>query len=374
MRDKISIVVLAKDEQRCIARCLASITGHDYEILVVDTGSTDKTADIAANHQDVRLVHFPWSDSFSAARNFAVDQVSTGWIVFLDADEWLSERAAGELGARLSEWSGAPNLARLVLTPTIYDVDRAVAEEGVPRVFRADSSIRYRGPVHEYPVVECDGDVRVELGRLGVEFQHDGYHPAVARDKEKLQRNLRLLETARAQDPDNPRWWYYTLRDGLPVLDRDQIVALCETLRDLPSDSARTGELLSTEKLYRLALSTACQGLAALRDWQTLYRYCDELDRLGSPDGTYFRLMAELRTGVLTNRDLLGAVRLRGDEKLVAISAVDPAGRHLDALIVALLGRLRGESEAERYRALCEPWTDVFFDRGQARSPVGEAR
>ncbi|SDY36904.1 Glycosyl transferase family 2 [Amycolatopsis xylanica] len=370
MPDKISIVVLAKNEERCIARCLASITGHDFEILVVDTGSADETTTIAENHPDARLVHFPWSDSFGAARNFAIDHVSTGWIVFLDADEWLSERAAEELKTRLSAWSGASNLARLVLTPTIFDVDRGVAEEGVPRVFHAESSIRYRGPVHEYPVVEGEDDVRVELARLGVEFQHDGYHPEVARAKDKLHRNLRLLDLARAHDPDNPRWWYYTLRDGLPVFDRDQIVSLCETLRDLPSDSRRTGELLSTAELYRLALGTACQGLAALRDWRTLDRYCAELDRLGSPDGTYFRLMAELHNGVLTTRDLLGAVRLRGDEKLVATSAVDPAGRHLDALIVALLARLRGEPEAERYRALCEPWTDVFFDGGRERSPV----
>ncbi|WP_370942545.1 glycosyltransferase family 2 protein [Amycolatopsis sp. cg5] len=368
MPDKISIVVLAKDEQRCIARCLASITDHGFEILVVDTGSTDETTDIVAKHDNVRLVHFPWSDSFSAARNFAIESVPAGWIVFLDADEWLSEHAAEELTARLSEWSGAPNLARLVLTPTIFDVDRGIAEEGVPRVFRAESSIRYRGPVHEYPVVEGERDVRVDLARLGVEFRHDGYHPEVARDKDKLHRNLRLLDLALAADPDNPRWWYYTLRDGLPVFDRDRIVSLCDTLRDLPSDNRRTGELLSTAQLYRLALGTACQGLAALRDWRALDRYCGELDRLGSPDGTYFRLMAELSTGVLTNRDLLGAVRLRGDEKLVATSVVDPAGRHLDALIVALLERLRGESEAERYRALCEPWTDVFFDRGRARA------
>jgi hypothetical protein len=104
---------------------------------------------------------------------------------------------------------------------------------------------------------------------------------------------------------------------------------------------------------------------------------CAELDGLdhgGSPDAHYFRLVAELLTGVPTGRDLLSTTRLRRAEDVVGTSAVDPSGRHLDALIAALLDRLRGPAEGTRYRALCTPWTDLFFDRSELRGGSPRSR
>ncbi|MCE7001760.1 glycosyltransferase [Kibdelosporangium philippinense] len=365
----ISIAILAKDEERCIARCLDSVVGRGFDVLVVDTGSTDNTVDIVTGYADVRLLHLPWPGSFSAARNFAIDSVAPGWIVFIDADEWLTERTADELPACL-ESLGDPS-TNLVYAPRILEVDTGVFDDSIPRIFRTDSQIRFRGPVHEYPVITGNPDTAVGLVGLDLEFGHDGYRSDVVRAKDKPGRNLELLDQARQNDPENPRWYCFTIRDALLMLDRDQIVALCSALEQLLDSVVPTGDVLGPRHYYGLGLSFACQGLVMHGDWQTVHRYCDRLDALGArenPDAHYFRTMSEMLHGVVTERDLLRTVKLRRDEELVATgSAIDPSGRHLDALIAALVAIFRGEEEAATYRTMCAPWNDVFFQASVLR-------
>jgi glycosyltransferase involved in cell wall biosynthesis len=369
----VSVVILTRNEERCIARCLASVIGRGFDdIVVVDTGSVDRTLSIVAGYRPygVRSVQVPWPDSFAEVRNIAIETVKTGWIVFLDADEWLDERTSESLIACLASLTGIRGLDRLVFAPIIRHVDRDDVIEDVPRIFTADSAIRYRGAVHEYPVLPGVVDEPVGMVGLDIVFRHDGYDPAVVHAKKKRNRNLGLLRTARKRDPDHPRWLYFLVRDGLPVLDRAQILDLCAALRGLVGRDPATGDRRDARQYLRLTLYLACQGLAAMGDWSTVHRYCDELDRIDqceSPDAHYLRSVAELLNGVVTERDLLRTMRIRRADELVSTSAVDTSGRHLDALIVALLARLRSPSDADRYRELCTPWTDVFFERSRLR-------
>ncbi|WP_158263144.1 glycosyltransferase family 2 protein [Amycolatopsis sp. CA-128772] len=369
----VSVVVLAKDEERCIARCLDSVVGVGADrVLVVDTGSVDGTTAIVEQYRrhGVEPVRAPWADSFAEVRNFAIEAVGAGWVVFLDADEWLDRPAAEELVACLQSLTVLRGLDRLVFAPIIRHVGRDHAMEDVPRIFRADSSIRYRGAVHEYPV--CSGPVDEPVGMAGLNlvFHHDGYEPTVIAAKDKRNRNIRLLNAAVKDDADNPRWPYFMVRDGLTVLDRAHILDLCETLKELAERNPGTGDRLNARQYYRRALCIACQGLAVMGDWATVRGYADELDRVDkgdSPDAHYFRSVAGLADGGLTGSALLRTVRLRRDEVLIANSAVDGSGRHLDALIAALLERFKSASEAERYREMCAPWTDEIFERSRLR-------
>jgi glycosyltransferase involved in cell wall biosynthesis len=369
----VSVVILARDEERCIARCLDSVVGRGFDnIVVVDTGSLDKTLSIVDSYRrhGVRPIRLPWPDSFAEARNFAVQTVGTGWIVFLDADEWLDQRSAEQLSACLASLTGIPGLDRLVFAPVIHHVDRDEVTEDVPRIFRADSPIRYRGAAHEYPVVPGAVDEPVGMVSLDIVVHHDGYDEGVVNSKDKRGRNLGLLRAARKADPDNPRWLYFLIRDGLAVLDHEQLLHLCATLRDLVERNPATGDRLGARQYYRRAMCVACQGLAAMGDWSTVHHYCDELDRIDqrdSPDSHYLRSVAELFNGVVVDRDLLQTMKLRRDNELVSTSAIETTGRHLDAVIVAQLARLRGTSPADRYRELCDPWTDVFFERSKLR-------
>ena len=83
----ISVCVIAKNEADVLGRCLESVKGLD-EIVVVDTGSTDNTKEIAKRYTD-NVYDFVWCDDFSKARNFAIEQCTSDWILILDADEYL---------------------------------------------------------------------------------------------------------------------------------------------------------------------------------------------------------------------------------------------------------------------------------------------
>ena len=82
----ISVCIIAKNEQKYIENCLKALRRYSWEIIVVDTGSTDDTRQIATRYAD-KVYDFTWIDDFSAARNFAAAQASNNWILVLDCDE-----------------------------------------------------------------------------------------------------------------------------------------------------------------------------------------------------------------------------------------------------------------------------------------------
>lgn len=84
---KISVAMIVKNEESCLARALESVKDFD-EIVIVDTGSTDNTKEIAKKYTD-KIYDFEWCDDFSKARNFAADKCSGDWILSLDADHEL---------------------------------------------------------------------------------------------------------------------------------------------------------------------------------------------------------------------------------------------------------------------------------------------
>jgi len=78
---------------------------------------------------------------------------------------------------------------------------------------------------------------------LDLLVHHDGYTPAVESVKDKRNRDLRLLRAAGRDDPDNPRWPYFSLRDGLPVLDRAELLTLCAAMGDSSTVNSLCAEL-----------------------------------------------------------------------------------------------------------------------------------
>ena len=84
----ISVCIIAKNEEANIERCLSSLAPYGFEIVVVDTGSTDRTKEIAAKYTD-RIFDFEWTDNFSEARNYSLRMASNNWIFMMDCDEWI---------------------------------------------------------------------------------------------------------------------------------------------------------------------------------------------------------------------------------------------------------------------------------------------
>ena len=105
----LSLCMIVRDEEEMLPGCLAPLRDVVDEIVVVDTGSTDATVEIAESF-GARVVHFPWNGSFADARNVSIDAATGDWIMYLDADEHM-EPGRRSPAAR----AAAPHLARGLL-------------------------------------------------------------------------------------------------------------------------------------------------------------------------------------------------------------------------------------------------------------------
>ena len=198
---RLSVCLIVKNEEQFLDPCLASIKGLADQLVVVDTGSTDRTVEIARAH-GAEVHAFPWNDDFSAARNAALEHATGDWILMLDADEELPPDQHDALRHALKP--GRVIAWRLPLE----DVGRE--QDGcsyVPRLFRNAPGLFYVGRVHEQVFTSIEVR-RAEWGletRLGQSrLRHHGYTREVTQARGKVARNLRLLEQAVLEFPGEP--------------------------------------------------------------------------------------------------------------------------------------------------------------------------
>lgn len=199
-RNRLALVVIAKDEARTIARCLRSAKPWVDTLIVLDTGSTDATAAIA-RECGAKVYPFQWVDDFSAARNAALAHSDADWNLVLDADEWIADGAQC-LGAQAlgpPEFVGVVSVASTFDTPT----GRSRAVNWIPRLLPRGT--RYVGRVHEQPVSA------LPRKRLPLEIGHDGYERQALQAKRG--RNAALLLAELATAPDNPYTLYQLGKD-----------------------------------------------------------------------------------------------------------------------------------------------------------------
>ncbi|MBP1761316.1 MAG: glycosyl transferase, group 2 family, partial [Firmicutes bacterium] len=88
-RPSFSLTMIVKNEEQNIGRCLDSVKNLVGEIIIVDTGSTDRTVEICRSY-NAQIFSCPWQDNFAQARNFGLDKVSQDWVLWLDADEEIA--------------------------------------------------------------------------------------------------------------------------------------------------------------------------------------------------------------------------------------------------------------------------------------------
>ena len=99
---KISVCIITKNESEKLKKCLKQLMGYGFEIIVVDTGSTDDTVVMAKKYAD-KVCYFSWCNDFSAARNYALTQASNDIVMMIDSDEYLQEIDTGELEKLLKQ-------------------------------------------------------------------------------------------------------------------------------------------------------------------------------------------------------------------------------------------------------------------------------
>lgn len=231
MRPIISLCMIVRNEEANLPACLATVAGLVQELVIVDTGSTDRTREIAAA-AGAKVVDFPWVDDFSAARNEAIRHATGAWIFSLDADDRLDDenrRRAGQLFSALSiEASPGMPMAFLMQcasrlqpsSPTATVVDQV-------RLFRNHPDIRWEFRTHEQ-IMAAIQRLGGAIQRSDVVIEHIGYYDPQQR-RAKAERNLRLLELEHADRPEDPfvlfnlgvtYYGWGRVADALPVLEK----------------------------------------------------------------------------------------------------------------------------------------------------------
>jgi glycosyltransferase involved in cell wall biosynthesis len=200
-RQRISLTMIVKNEEANLASCLDSVVDLVDEIVVVDTGSTDRTVDIAIE-RGARVVHFAWCDDFAAARNAAIEAAHGEWIFWLDADERLGpafRTKARRLFTGLRGENAAFLMRQLSESPDPMGSSTAVDQI---RLFRNRPDVRWEYRIHEQILLSIRR-TNASVRASGIVIDHSGYEDPDLRQR-KLVRNTRLLELAYAEKPDDP--------------------------------------------------------------------------------------------------------------------------------------------------------------------------
>ena len=197
----VSLCMIVKNEAHCIGRCIKSVEKLVREIIVVDTGSTDRTIEIARGY-GAKVMCFAWRDDFAAARNFSIARAAGEWILVLDADEVLEPVKPHYFSALLNHREVQGYYVRI---RNYLDQVGAVAEDRVVRLFRNRPEYRFSGVIHEQiagTILEKNDGSGLVLS--GLVLHHYGCLEREVRGKNKRQRNMALLSKALAADPENP--------------------------------------------------------------------------------------------------------------------------------------------------------------------------
>ncbi len=198
--NRLSVCLIVKNEEKFLDQCLKSIQGLAEQIVVVDTGSTDHTVDIAKKF-GAEVHHFSWCDDFSAARNAALEHATGDWVLMLDADEELPVASQARLHADMKR---ADVIA--IRLPLVDSGREAQGKHCVPRLFRNAPDVYYYSRIHEqvFPSLIQFGRAFGMKTAIGTaELLHHGYSKELIQDRNKVERNLKLLRQAVVEFPND---------------------------------------------------------------------------------------------------------------------------------------------------------------------------
>ena len=195
-RPTISACMIVKNEEELLPGCLKSVKDYVDEIIVVDTGSTDKTVSIAESF-GAHVYHHPWENNFSKHRNQSFGYAKGDWIFYIDADEELLPGSGDALRAAILTDGDVDAL--VVTLQCIFNQGGSTSYNNSIRVFRNHRGLRYEGRVHNYIV-----GVKKAIC-APIHIFHYGYNLNEESRKRKFKRTTELLIKEIQEDPENPR-------------------------------------------------------------------------------------------------------------------------------------------------------------------------
>jgi len=221
--------MIVKNEEKNIERALRWAKEITYEQIVVDTGSTDRTVELAGQ-MGANVFHFEWINDFAAARNYSLDKATGDWILLIDADEYFPAEDADRLIAHIRRVESDPEMrenciALSCASVNIDDTGRPMSKGSNVRIFRNIPSIRFSGRIHEQHHIDANRVIWMD----DVQLIHTGYSETARKETGKAERNVGLLRQELESDPDNLNIKAY-LADSLKLSSNEADIVETEIL------------------------------------------------------------------------------------------------------------------------------------------------
>ncbi len=216
----ISLCMIVKNEEANLEKCLNSIAGFLDEIIIVDTGSSDKTKEIALRFTD-KVYDFQWVNDFSAARNYSISKASNEHILSLDSDEFTESINIQEI-RRLIKDNPMKIGKILIVNEFIRKGNLYKSNERISRVF-SKRYYKFEGMIHEQLVPIQD--IERKTYHLPLTVHHSGYEGDLETRKKKTERNIALLKLAQEKNPEDP---YILYQLGKSYFMEEDYISACE--------------------------------------------------------------------------------------------------------------------------------------------------
>lgn len=203
MNSQISLCMIVKNEEKNLADCLNSVKNLVDEMIVLDTGSTDNTKQIATD-LGAKVYDYSWANNFASARNYALQFVQSDWVLVLDADEVLTTRVIPQIKAIVQKPS---NLVVNLIREEIGALSSPYSS--LSRLFRRHPQINFSRPYHALiddaviSLLENDQSDWQIVDLPDIAIKHYGYQPEVIISQDKTQRAKKAMESYLKDNPDD---------------------------------------------------------------------------------------------------------------------------------------------------------------------------
>ena len=206
----ISLCMMVRDEEAMLPQCLQSVAGWVDEIIVVDTGSVDRTIEIAESF-GAKVYHHPWEDDFSKHRNQSLSYASGDWILIMDADEQIESAHGTQIRKIVSDChEDATNIYFIVKD---FKQNKTSMVSQSIRLFRNHAGVHYEGIVHNKIITPQGGSIKSDIV-----LHHYGYGLSEEKMEEKFHRTFSLLKK---QLDENPEDLFALFNTAITLQNRD---------------------------------------------------------------------------------------------------------------------------------------------------------
>ncbi|MCM3663099.1 glycosyltransferase [Mesobacillus subterraneus] len=206
---RLSLCMIVKDEEKYIGTCLKSVKDYVDEMIIVDTGSTDRTVEICKSF-GAKVFIFPWNGSFSDARNYGLERATGDWILWMDADERVDSADAHKL-REVIEYNDFILSVHLINYFGDAPDPKKTFDIAHTRLFQNNKGFKFVNKIHEMlnaNEVFTKHSASATIKSVPIKIYHYGYLDSVNDEKKKSERNIKLLEEELKQKDYSP-WMEY---------------------------------------------------------------------------------------------------------------------------------------------------------------------